>query len=522
MMIRSRSQISGLLILFASIGMAPQVFGSQYVPEIHNPGNGNNAVPQHPNSAPAAQAAAEERNCSVCQDTLRVADIHIRMTCNHEFHLHCILPWIRNNHNTCPDCRAPIEIYDPIDRHHRNGTTHLIGMNRNPEVQELRNLNELRGYRHITINQDNIARPIPLPDPIEAAYQRPAVPDAPALSEAEQAESHAAEALLGLVRGARMRRHANPPARLVNQEETQCSWCTNTLGANNIHIRTACNHEFHLYCCILFFTENYDGGCPTCDAPIEIYDPIDRSNNMNRLIGLNRAATDEESSYIDRLRNRGNIRIIDQVNRDNQAPAAPAAIAVRPNLPARLVEPDDFYMRFTMPEFQGVIDGLTEEQIDRYLNRYFASLLPAVRPAPMPANQPFDERIRNWDAHFASLVQPIPHHSNLLLLRNQHNNHLPPTIEKSKNSSFLHYSSRAVAGLLLGLLMSNELKTEENERPKKFPWRRASYVPFALGSGILLNKVSPQRTFDMKTAGSYFLGVAAGLLLPKVESLRKK
>ena len=97
-----------------------------------------------------------------------------------------------------------------------------------------------------------------------------------------------------------------------------------------------------------------------------------------------------------------------------------------------------------------------------------------------------------------------------------------------KQPSLLHYGCGACAGLLLGLLMSDELKTKvdtyntTNNQKSKTLGRRASYVPFALGSGILLTTISPQRTFDMKTAGSYLLGVAAGMLLPKVESLRRK
>ena len=192
---------------------------------------------------------------------------------------------------------------------------------------------------------------------------------------------------------------------------------------------------------------------------------------------------------------------------------------IHPNPPMRLFEPDHFYLDLSEEQLAFCAENLRPDQINHYREAHPA----AIRPEPMANNLPLplDARINNRNDDFAPPIHPIPHHRNPPPLRNQHDYQLLPSTQKEMHSPLVHYGIGVVAGLGLGLWMSNELKTEENERPKGL-WRRASYILEALGCGILLNKIAPRRSSHIKTAGSYLVGVAAGMLLPKVGSLIRK
>ena len=45
--------------------------------------------------------------CSICLENYKKDDMIIILSCNHNFHEACILPWIKDN-NTCPHCRRII------------------------------------------------------------------------------------------------------------------------------------------------------------------------------------------------------------------------------------------------------------------------------------------------------------------------------------------------------------------------------------------------------------------------------
>ena len=45
--------------------------------------------------------------CSICLDKYVINDKLIELSCTHNFHESCILPWIKD-HNTCPHCRRNI------------------------------------------------------------------------------------------------------------------------------------------------------------------------------------------------------------------------------------------------------------------------------------------------------------------------------------------------------------------------------------------------------------------------------
>jgi hypothetical protein len=52
-------------------------------------------------------SALEEKSCAVCLDSL---DNPLLLPCNHVFCTACLIPWMQHNHNTCPECRATIEL----------------------------------------------------------------------------------------------------------------------------------------------------------------------------------------------------------------------------------------------------------------------------------------------------------------------------------------------------------------------------------------------------------------------------
>ncbi len=105
-----------------------------------------------------------------------------------------------------------------------------------------------------------------------------------------------------------------------------------------------------------------------------------------------------------------------------------------------------------------------------------------------------------------------------------HNHHINPPIQqlrspqKKQGFTFARFCSESTAGLILGLLMSGELDAKTGKNSTSQVWRRASYLPYAVGSNLLLSKVSPERNFDLKTVASYGLGFVAGLLMPQIKT----
>lgn len=57
-------------------------------------------------------AAAAATQCTICQTGFVLGDRLIRLSCNHDFHESCVTPWLLNNANTCPLCRA-VEVPEP-------------------------------------------------------------------------------------------------------------------------------------------------------------------------------------------------------------------------------------------------------------------------------------------------------------------------------------------------------------------------------------------------------------------------
>ncbi|KAI3907436.1 hypothetical protein MKX01_036353 [Papaver californicum] len=52
---------------------------------------------------------SNHRSCMVCMDRFSVGARAKSLPCNHIFHDHCILSWLRQ-HNSCPLCRSEIVI----------------------------------------------------------------------------------------------------------------------------------------------------------------------------------------------------------------------------------------------------------------------------------------------------------------------------------------------------------------------------------------------------------------------------
>lgn len=59
------------------------------------------------------QEINQAKTCAICQEDFTVASETVRLSCNpdvpHIFHKNCLKPWI-DAHNTCPTCRAPIQL----------------------------------------------------------------------------------------------------------------------------------------------------------------------------------------------------------------------------------------------------------------------------------------------------------------------------------------------------------------------------------------------------------------------------
>jgi hypothetical protein len=86
------------------------------------------ANPQSNAAPPASEEALQKLNrrvvdqelrsqydkfdCSVCIDEMKVGDTIITLPCKHMFHEDCLVAWLKE-HNTCPNCRAPIEKSEP-------------------------------------------------------------------------------------------------------------------------------------------------------------------------------------------------------------------------------------------------------------------------------------------------------------------------------------------------------------------------------------------------------------------------
>ncbi|KAH6756988.1 hypothetical protein C2S53_009222 [Perilla frutescens var. hirtella] len=51
----------------------------------------------------------EEKICCVCQEDLCEGEGRVAtLDCNHDYHVHCIIDWLRRGRNLCPLCRAVV------------------------------------------------------------------------------------------------------------------------------------------------------------------------------------------------------------------------------------------------------------------------------------------------------------------------------------------------------------------------------------------------------------------------------
>eukprot|EP00250_Pteridium_aquilinum_P007621 c17292_g1_i1 orf=226-1098(-) len=52
----------------------------------------------------------EVEECPICLERFKELEQLLKLPCNHRFHVDCIVPWIKNNHDKCPFCRAKIMV----------------------------------------------------------------------------------------------------------------------------------------------------------------------------------------------------------------------------------------------------------------------------------------------------------------------------------------------------------------------------------------------------------------------------
>ncbi len=97
---------------------------------------------------------------------------------------------------------------------------------------------------------------------------------------------------------------------------------------NEIGIRCACTHNFHLECLLPYVERqgNERKTCPVCRRNIVILDPIElRANNNIGLLGCNRVLTPQELANIQKLRSLNNVEI-SPLNRPVRSVAVPQRI----------------------------------------------------------------------------------------------------------------------------------------------------------------------------------------------------
>ncbi|XP_068121748.1 uncharacterized protein [Hyperolius riggenbachi] len=65
-------------------------------------------TPSHatpPHAEPEKQAEESSNSCPICLSDLEGSDPVLTLQCTHQYHLECMLTWLRD-HNTCPLCRC--------------------------------------------------------------------------------------------------------------------------------------------------------------------------------------------------------------------------------------------------------------------------------------------------------------------------------------------------------------------------------------------------------------------------------
>ena len=61
-----------------------------------------------------ADDAAAHKQCHICMEEFAVGEAGVlQLPCAHRYHKACISPWLTNEANTCPMCRAPLEAARP-------------------------------------------------------------------------------------------------------------------------------------------------------------------------------------------------------------------------------------------------------------------------------------------------------------------------------------------------------------------------------------------------------------------------
>ncbi|XP_034660475.1 E3 ubiquitin-protein ligase RZF1-like [Drosophila subobscura] len=56
----------------------------------------------------ASELVGDDKECSVCKESLQADEILKSMPCKHEFHKHCLIRWLREA-RTCPLCRCNVQ-----------------------------------------------------------------------------------------------------------------------------------------------------------------------------------------------------------------------------------------------------------------------------------------------------------------------------------------------------------------------------------------------------------------------------
>lgn len=334
--------------------------------------------------------------------------------------------------------------------------------------------------------------------------------------------------------------------------------------------RSSCTHRFHLGCLLGWVSNNDHYGranskCPNCRAPIVIVNPEEqqRQNGIRRIRGLNRNLNGEEIAALGQLRTFRQIRIIEpeEQHRIQLPPIFQPALPAAPVLPPAELAADQLAWALHQGQQGG---GVAQRPRPGVLRPALQQRVDLARWDDVVDQDPFglqwpDQDAANWWAQQAQ--DPAnPNGGPVNIRQNGPNNgpngpqgpnnggggngpqgpiNLGPlplpngpilpggvvgapqlaqaqAAPKPKGFSFAQFVGETSAGFLVGLLMSGELDKKADKQSTNFTMKRLCYLPGAVGSNVILNKLFPSRGWDTKTVGSYALGVAAGLLLPKV------
>ncbi len=466
-----RQLLLTMVIGLMSTMYAMQPGGTGFNPAVHVTGD-SSATGRSVHSLTTSQL----ENCPSCLEALNPeSHVLIRCECRHNFHLDCILPWIGRTENEneprgCPMCRTHVTIYDPIE-FDQNNQYRLVGSNRAPTFAELRDITILRALTNVTVsNNQRPQRPVPVPrERIAPIFQRPAEPELPvSMVSREDWEANRRAALA----------NGQPDIGPYPGDQVQ-------QGPNNAPA----------------------GVQPAIPHPVPA---VQRINPP--VIGVN---VWPQLHYL-----------------GGHQPAPAAAPAAQPEAGFAGMH---FVPEATLHQYAHVIQP-GEWQLGRDARRHLN--LPDIGDYPgdgryIPPVDAFGHHDINIAEQVNALIERVAELPQQVQVPAQQPRHavrldaLRPAVapqpaqqlvenKESFSTLLKRYLPEMLGGLFCGYVISGELQANKDEEFSRVLGARRvlTYGPALFAANMVLKKINPQRTWDIKNFASWGVGIAAGLLLP--------